>query len=274
MTPLRELLAQITAAQPHLYVTAGQIRSDPAANPETWPLYTYGHSEEAASVWKAMATHLGVRFIADLRDLRHVWADLNESRSAALSSGVIWIQTWRRGTTQQQNIGVTFHPAQAGRHVYLTTPRIWHDLLSVTFPETSNEYLDAQYAVTYTVASDNADYVQMTPVMRSLVRRHERGIETGVPTMPVSPEAFSQFTPTYMQQYHLIPYRLDRTAGILHAYVSDLDDTTLADRVTRATGLTLQVTYMEPADEAAFWAQYALGIRAQEETEQAVMLSQ
>jgi len=250
----------VLGEHPGLRLQLGSDSTDPDADPQVWPVYVYGRSEHARTIWQRLAAHANVRFIGHLPDpdlLEHVNASLNEGSSRALESGVIWIRQEDAFTPRARRIGVTYHPLKANAQVMLMLPEDWDDLFDLVFPFPERTGFDGEYRGTHTTDSDEATYSQMTPKMKRVVLRENRGIESGVPAeTPLNPEAFAMLDSSFMRTYHIIPFRVDEDHGKLMLFMANVEDQEVQDQIYRITRLTVVPVFMEAEDEASFWAQY------------------
>lgn len=231
-----------------------------------WPIYVLNQTEELPEIWERLAEALRVPYLHSVSQLNSVNAALNSTSHNALTSGILWVKRQREFTPQVKTLGVTYHPLLASNTVYLITPSEWHELFIRMFPIQKREQDDAARMVTFTADIDKKDYArELNSAQQRAVLLVERGIGSGQPQhTPMQAEAQNGFDVNFMQSNHIIPFRVDRTHGVLSVYMTNVDDSELIGRLTAMTRMKIKPYLMEPDDEEMYWELKDLARRAEE----------
>lgn len=279
MTPAATLTTTTAPLSASLHELTAQLcpeyySSDPLAT--FWPAYVYAHGDHERPVWEMLAEHHNLPFIRTLGDMPYIKAALNDSPETTIEEGVIWYQLHGEGTINRF-VGLTFQPAladpsapftlphaasghlsdgsRAPAQMHLTTPTLWQRVLSLVYPFlTRHSMAGARYLATNTTHHDLPNWDNLTSLLRRSVLRLETGIESGVPLETIIvQEAFRQAPVEWMRSQHLLPFRIHD--GVLHVFTTNIEHPSLR-ALENATRLPIKPVYMEPEDEAAFWANW------------------
>lgn len=231
--------------------------------PSTWPVWRLSQDPaQAQETWARVAAALGVPFVAELRELRHLRAPLSggwedeRAHLETLRAGIVPTQLLREGTPWERRLGVTFHPALASADVALAAPHVWETLLALVHPFPRWGAEDALLMITRTRDGEgglNGETVDPLPEHERALLRLQRGVETLSPMGTVIMAEAARLIPEALQRHHgLIPFHLERQE--LWVMTTDIEQQALFEGFERALKpLKIRVFAMREEDARAYW---------------------
>lgn len=222
---------------------------------KTWPMYKLmQYPDLLAILWAHFAKDKDIHFYQDIAELGYVHAGLNTSSTQALRSGVIWVKKIHEFTPKEYQYGITFHPRLASKQIGLVTPKQWHSLHYIVFPNYTLEPDDAARIVTGVCDVDQPDFQEMNSQMIKSVLLLERGLEHIDPSSRIiHPHTLQLFSPEIMRHYGFIPLKYDQEKGLLHCCMIDVDNTHIHTLVQQTLKCTIQPYVMEKEEAETFW---------------------